>query len=108
ICQAISAECFEKTKKRIDLPKSTVIARANGRRSIRAFNAEKRWLTDGEEEVVVEFTIDTALRGFPLSHQRLKEHVDSICKARLGNEFPTGGIGKEWTYRFVERHSDRL
>ena len=58
--------------------------------------------------MVVEFTIETALRGFPVSHRRLKEHVDAICRGKLGERFPESGVGKEWTHRFVERHSDRL
>ncbi|KIJ70358.1 hypothetical protein HYDPIDRAFT_78831 [Hydnomerulius pinastri MD-312] len=52
--------------------------------------------------------IEMAKRGFPLSHRRLKEHVDEICCARLGSAFPKLGVGQNWTHRFVERHSDRL
>ncbi|KAI8973977.1 hypothetical protein BD414DRAFT_377446, partial [Trametes punicea] len=78
ICHEVEKECFKKTKKSIILPKSTVLARANGRQSIKSFNERKAWLTPGEEEVVVDFAIDMALRGFPLNHRRLKEHVDEI------------------------------
>ncbi|KAF8804015.1 hypothetical protein BYT27DRAFT_7108149, partial [Phlegmacium glaucopus] len=39
---------------------------------------------------------------------RLKEHVDEICHAWLGPKFPESGVGKQWTYQFVEKHSDRL
>ncbi|KAG2047938.1 hypothetical protein BDR06DRAFT_830602, partial [Suillus hirtellus] len=46
--------------------------------------------------------------GFPLSHKCLKEHVDEICQARLGDAFPQSGVGKNWTQRFVEKHSDHL
>ena len=109
ICREVQADCFRETKKTIQISKTTVLAHANGWESIREFNANtKRWLTPVEEEAVVQFTIDTAQRGFPLSHRRLKEHVDAICHAKLGDEFPATGVGKEWTSRFVERHSDRL
>ena len=109
ICREVEAECFHETRKQIKLSKTTFLARFNGRESICDFNAHtKRWLTPSEEDAVVEFTIDTAQRGFPLSHKRLKEHVDAICKAKLGDEFPVSGVGKEWTSCFVERHSDRL
>ncbi|KII85726.1 hypothetical protein PLICRDRAFT_145598, partial [Plicaturopsis crispa FD-325 SS-3] len=47
-------------------------------------------------------------RGFPLSHRRLKEHVDEICRARLGSKFPATGVGKNWTHRFAEKHSERI
>lgn len=109
ICREVEAECFAETTKSIKLSKSTVFERSMGRESIGEFNANtKRWLTPAEEEAVVAFTIDTAQRGFPLSHKRLKEHVDSICRAKKGESFPATGVGKEWTSRFVERHSDRL
>jgi hypothetical protein len=42
-----------------------------------------------------------------LSHRRLKEHVDQILHARLGDKFPAEGVGKQWTQHFVSDH-DRL
>ncbi|KAI0039390.1 hypothetical protein FA95DRAFT_1027873 [Auriscalpium vulgare] len=42
----------------------------------------------------------------PLNHRRLKDVVDGILRARLGSDFE--GVGKNWTARFVQRHSDRL
>lgn len=46
--------------------------------------------------------------GFLLSHRRLKEHVDEICRARLGSSFPEKGVGINWTHRFIKKHSDRI
>ncbi|KAG2053206.1 hypothetical protein BDR06DRAFT_886513, partial [Suillus hirtellus] len=46
--------------------------------------------------------------GFPLSHKQLKEHVNKILHARLGGKFPETGVGKNWTDRFMEKHSNRL
>ena len=48
---------------------------------------------------MIAFIAEIADRGFPLSQAWLKEHVDSICKAHLGDKFPLGGIGQNWTYR---------
>ncbi|KAJ8474688.1 hypothetical protein ONZ51_g7033 [Trametes cubensis] len=108
IIREVEKECLERTKKRVRLSKTTVIARANGRESIQQFNASKAWLSSGEEDTVVAFAIDSALRGFPLNHRRLKEHVDEICRARYGAKFPEDGVGKEWTHRFLIRHSKEL
>lgn len=108
ICQEVSEECFEVTGKRVTLSKSTVMRRAKGGRSIRDFNAEKRWLSEAEEQIVADFAIDTAKRGFPLSHRRLREHVNEVCKGKLGEKFPEKGIGEQWTHRFLERHATRL
>ncbi len=108
ICAEAEAECYAKTRTEVRIASSTVWDRARGKQSIRDFNAGKRWLENAEEEAVVEFAVHTALRGFPLNHRRLKEHVDQICRARLGDQFPDDGVGKEWTNRFVERHSEVL
>ncbi|EJF61426.1 hypothetical protein DICSQDRAFT_17077, partial [Dichomitus squalens LYAD-421 SS1] len=78
ICKEVEKECYEKTGTSIKLPKSTVSDRASGKPSIRDFNAEKRWLQADEEEEVIDFAINAALRGFPLNHRRLREHVNRI------------------------------
>ncbi|RPD80572.1 DDE-domain-containing protein, partial [Lentinus tigrinus ALCF2SS1-7] len=86
VCREVEEECYTRTKKRIKLAKNTI----------------------QRQDVVVEFAIETAIRGFPLNHCRLKEHVNSICHAKLGERFPQTGVGVQWTYRFVERHWERL
>lgn len=43
-----------------------------------------------------------------LTHKLLKEIVDDICRARLGDEFPENGVGKQWTDQFVEKHSNQI
>ncbi|TBU37396.1 hypothetical protein BD309DRAFT_817724, partial [Dichomitus squalens] len=78
ICDEVMVECFEKTKKPVKICHQTVINHANGKRSAHDFNAGKKWLLPEEEEQVIAFAIDTAKRGFPLNHRRLKEHVDEI------------------------------
>lgn len=108
VCKEVAEECFHQTKMRVNLPKTTVIEWAKRRVSIRDFNAGKGWLTLEEEDVVVDFAIDTAVRGFPLNHRRLKEHVDEVCQAKLGDTFLVGRVGKEWTQWFLDRHFQRL
>ncbi|KAJ7024114.1 hypothetical protein C8F04DRAFT_881576, partial [Mycena alexandri] len=56
----------------------------------------------------VTFAIECADRGFPLSHRRLKEHVDQLARARWGTGFPDDGVGKQWTKKFVSDNCDRL
>jgi hypothetical protein len=51
------------------------------------FNAEKHWLSKEEEEVVLGFAEETAARGFPLSHRRLRDHVDQIFELALVPHF---------------------
>ncbi|KAI0072522.1 hypothetical protein K474DRAFT_1582486, partial [Panus rudis PR-1116 ss-1] len=54
------------------------------------------------------FIQHTAEQGFPLTHRRIKEVVDEICRARLGLAFPESGVGHSWTDRFLLKHSDQL
>jgi len=78
------------TGKSIVLDHNTLLRLAKGGKSKSLSNEEKGW------------------RGFPLNHKRLKEAVDEICRARLGDRFPPGGVGKNWTSRFIEKHHDEL
>jgi hypothetical protein len=71
-------------------------------------NEGRSWLTDSEVDIVIDFINEMAHRGFPLSHKRLKEHVDDICSARLGASFPVNGVGENWTYRFSKKYSERI
>jgi len=64
-------ECYQK---RIKLSPATLLQPINGGQSVQDFNAEKRWLTADKENKL-------ANHSFPLSHKRLKEHVDEICWA---------------------------
>ncbi|KIN94803.1 hypothetical protein M404DRAFT_85150, partial [Pisolithus tinctorius Marx 270] len=58
--------------------------------------------------IVINYIQEMGNHGFPLSHHQLKNHVDKICQAHLGSEFPEAGIGINWTHCFVERHSEQL
>jgi hypothetical protein len=106
ICEEVTIEHKNETSKLINLNHATIIRHANGERTIQEFNAEKRWLSEEEENIILGFAEETAVRGFPLSHRRLREHVDQIIRARNGLTFP--GVGEKWTNRFVLRHSNRI
>jgi hypothetical protein len=86
----------------------TIINHAAGMATHASTNAARGWLTEEEVEIVIAYIIELGRLGFPLSHRRLKEHVDEILRAKLGDAFPEGGVGKGWTHRFVEKHSDRI
>ncbi|KAJ7209936.1 hypothetical protein C8J57DRAFT_946444, partial [Mycena rebaudengoi] len=102
------AECLEQEGTAIALSKSTLQRRAKGGKTRREAHEFEGWLTKDEAQTVISFTIECADRGFPLSHRRLKEHVDQIAHARWGDRFPESGIGKQWTKDFVTDHSDQL
>jgi hypothetical protein len=111
ICAEFETLCFSETGKSIKLCHMTLKRLAAGGMTREKANSNWRWLsrlTDSEEDIVIDFISEMADRGFPLSHRRLKEHVDTICKARLGNDFPAKGVGENWTYRFAQRNTERI
>jgi hypothetical protein len=108
ICKDFEVLYFSETGKILKLCHMTLKRLAAGGMTREKANANRRWLTDGEEDIVIDFISEMADRGFPLSHKRLKEHVDTICKARLGDAFPAKGVGENWTYRFAQRNSERI
>lgn len=108
VCKEVAAEYRRETGKIVEIHHTTVRNLLKGGRHLAVSNAEKSWLTLEETEAVISYALELALWGHPLDHRRLKEHVDEICRSRLGSKFPEEGVGKRWTYRFVARHSDRL
>ncbi|THU92505.1 hypothetical protein K435DRAFT_598103, partial [Dendrothele bispora CBS 962.96] len=109
-CIVVEWEYHEKTGKRVpkNLSSSTLERLVKGGIPKSFSNASRGWLLESEVEIVINYALELASRGFPLTHRRLKECVDNICRARLGDAFPTSGLGKQWTNRFVEKYSDRL
>ncbi|EGN96895.1 hypothetical protein SERLA73DRAFT_140731 [Serpula lacrymans var. lacrymans S7.3] len=108
ICKQVQDEYLKSTKTHIHINPTTLGRRAKGGKSMAQVNAEKGWLTDDEAEMVIQRAVDLAKGGYPLSHRRLKEFVDDVLRMRLGDAFPPHGVGKNWTDRFVEKHSARL
>jgi hypothetical protein len=108
ICKDFETLYFEERGVCIHLSFATLSRLADGGLHRKEANELRSWLTPIEEEVVVKFILEMGQRGWPLSHRRMKEHVDRIARARLGDKFPPQGVGKNWTARFMLRHSDRL
>ncbi|KIK21790.1 hypothetical protein PISMIDRAFT_78630, partial [Pisolithus microcarpus 441] len=108
ICSKVEEEWRQK-KKYVRVSRDTVRQRLQGGRSSHQFNMETNaWLTEGEEENLVAFCLDYAAHGFPLNHNSLRLHVNTILHTHLGENFPESGVGLNWTDRFVERHSAQL
>ncbi|KAJ7894877.1 hypothetical protein B0H14DRAFT_2223205, partial [Mycena olivaceomarginata] len=84
------------TGKRVQLDPNTLLRHIKGGKSKSVSNEEKGWLLPEEVEIVIKYSKEVANRGFPLNHKRLKEAVDEICTARLGDQFPACGVGKNW------------
>jgi hypothetical protein len=108
VCDEVQAECKRETGVDITLNHGTLRNHVNGGTPIAQFNSEKAWLSDTEAKHVISFAVDTARRGFPLSHKQIEEHMEEILRVRLGDSFRPEGLGHNWTNRFVSKHSDQL
>ncbi|KAJ7584196.1 hypothetical protein C8J56DRAFT_717705, partial [Mycena floridula] len=108
VCSNVAKEHFCNTGRSVSLNHNTLQNLAKGGRTLAELNGAKCWLLKEEIEEVINYTIEIAMWGHGLSHLRLKEHVDEICRARLGDKFPAAGVGKQWTAHFAEKHSERL
>jgi Tc5 transposase-like DNA-binding protein len=96
------------TGRDVKLNYNTLIRGARGGRSRAEANTARAWLTDGETGVIIAYIAELGNRGLPLSHRRLREHVNEVSSARLGTKFPEQGVGKQWTHRFIEKYSDAI
>ncbi|KAH9079561.1 hypothetical protein EDB83DRAFT_2198848, partial [Lactarius deliciosus] len=108
VCQIISDDYYSRTQIRIHLDHNTLARLSNGGRSLTEANGEKSWLTSEEQDIIVQFVIESARRGFPLSPKRLREHTEYILRAHLGDKFPEDGLGKNWPTQFITKHHDRI
>jgi len=108
ICRDFEKLYYDEKGVPIHLSYSTLCRLADGGHTREQANDHRRWLTPIEESIVANFLIEMASQGWPESHRRIKEHVDRIARARLGAQFPSIGVGKNWTARFMLRHSDQI
>ncbi|KIK92575.1 hypothetical protein PAXRUDRAFT_147014 [Paxillus rubicundulus Ve08.2h10] len=109
ICSDFKQLYYNEKGEIFHLSYSTLLQLASGGNKKAIANSKwHAWLTEEEAAVVIGYVQEMGNHGFPLSHQWLKNHVDEICQAHLGSEFPEGGVGVNWTYHFVERSSEQL
>ena len=84
------------------------VAKDSVRRSQAEANVAWSWLTDNITEVIIEYISEVGNQGFPLSHCRLKEHMDQILQAQLGERFLASDVGKQWTNHFIKKYSSKI
>ena len=108
ICADFMKLCFEETGQVILLSHCALNRQADGGRTRIQAQEERSWVTPAEAEIMVDFIVEMAARGWPVSLLRIKEHVDLICRSRDQPDFPEEGVGKHWPDRFVMKHSDRI
>jgi hypothetical protein len=58
-----------------------------------------------EESQLLDYLDEVSRRGFPLTHSRLAECANHVIRSR-DPDFQ--GVGKNWSFRFLDRHFARL
>lgn len=56
--------------------------------------------------MIVDFIIQSADRGVPLTHDIIRNAANEILRSRLGDGFEP--VGLNWCQRFLTRHSDEV
>ncbi|KAF9036888.1 hypothetical protein BJ165DRAFT_1354396 [Panaeolus papilionaceus] len=94
VAAEVSEEHFQKTRRQVKISHQTVNERAKGHQSKKEVAAKHCWMTDAEVDMAVNYCLQCAKQGFPLSYLRLKQFIDHLLQKRLGDEFPASGVGK--------------
>jgi hypothetical protein len=108
ICQDALDAHFAATGRCIPLHHNTLACHGKGGVTLTQSNQKKSWLTAGEDENIVKFTIEMVQCSFPLSPKRLKEHAKAVLQHRIGQDFPEKGLGRDWGNCFITKHNSRL
>ena len=73
---------------------------------IAAFNALKQKLTAAEETILINFALESADRGLPITHAMLSSMANKLLESRLGSHYVP--VGLNWSDRFIEWHYQSL
>ena len=95
VCQIISDDYYFKTRKRINLDPNTLARWEKGETSLTDYNVTKSQLTHDEQQVIVEYVLEMALRGFLLIPKQLWEHAEKNTVGRTWGYLSRRWAGKE-------------
>lgn len=79
-------------KYELQISKDYIIRHTAGSRTCKETATERRLFRPEEEDIIINDVVDCGDHGWPLSHRRLREHMDEILRARLGSDFE--GVGR--------------
>jgi len=84
------------------ITKDTLARAVDDKQSIDTVNQKKQKLLKSEENILVDFILKSADRGFPFTHHVAESYANSILAKRVGhNNTP---VGKKWIYAFLDRN----
>lgn len=89
-----------------DVPRSTLHARARGRRSIEAKAQSQQYLTPFEEEAMVDFVLQMSDLGTPVRMKYIPSIAFSVTRGRPEPDRPLKPPGKNWAKSLEKRHPE--
>jgi hypothetical protein len=87
-----------------DVPRSTLHARARGRRSIEAKAQSQQYLTPFEEKAMVDFVLQMSNLGTPVRIKYIPSIAFSVTRGRPEPDRPLKPPGKNWAKSLEKRH----
>lgn len=101
----MNARAHEKLLTFFDVNYRTLAQLASGGTSMSTFNVSKQKLSPAEECTLVDFILESADCGFPLSHPKITSIMNTLIK-----EWATSGkpAGKNGVPQFLDWHRDKL
>jgi hypothetical protein len=86
--------------------KDTLARAVYNKQSIDTVNQKKQKLLKPEEDILVDFILKSADRGFPFTHRAVESYANAILMKRIGNNYIP--VRKKWIYAFLDRNRDKL
>lgn len=84
-----------------NVPRTTLRDRMRGRTTKRDVRNARHILTPTEEETIVRYVLDLDSRGFPPRISGVEDMANLLLATRGAKP-----VGKQWTYRFVQRRPE--
>lgn len=102
-----NGESASEVSRRFEVPRSTLIYKSTGKSPEARKMGPAPALGASAEQMLVNWVMGLAQRGFPIYKWDLITSVQQICKElRLPNLFTNDRPGKKWLYLFLKRHPE--
>lgn len=87
-----------------NVPRSTLHARAHGRRSMEAKAQSQQYLTPSEEKAMVDFVLQMSDLGIPVRIKYIPSIAFTVARGRPEPDRPLKPPGKNWAKALERRH----
>jgi hypothetical protein len=89
----------------VNVPRSTLHARACGRQSMAAKAESQQYLTPAEEKAMVDFVLQMSDLGTPVRIKYIPSIAFTVTRGRPESDWPLKPPGKNWAKSLEKRHS---